>query len=126
LRAFWNTSTTMPLTCYCDYDEYSWYYEYPDDYTEMPTRKKRARCSSCNTFLNPGEVVTQFNCSRPPKSDIEYDIYDGHNVPLADKWLCETCSDLWFSLHELGFECVAPDENIKNLVKEYVKIFGKK
>jgi hypothetical protein len=35
---------------------------------------------------------------------------------------CEVCADLFFSLRELGFECVAPDENMRELVLEYAEM----
>ena len=111
----------MPLTCYCDDGEFDWYYRRPNDYSEMPERKRRTRCSSCGSLLNAKDTVTEFECYREPSSDVEYEIYDDQ-VPLASKWLCETCSDLWFSLDDLGFKCVAPDEPIRDLVREYAEL----
>jgi hypothetical protein len=47
---------------------------------------------------------------------------DDAELPLAPYFLCETCADLWFSLYELGFECVSPDENIRHVVADYASM----
>jgi len=56
-----------------------------------------------------------------PEYEVEVAIYgeDGL-VPRSNKFLCEECADLYFSLSELGF-CVMPYENQKELVKEYAE-----
>jgi type II secretory ATPase GspE/PulE/Tfp pilus assembly ATPase PilB-like protein len=75
-------------------------------------------------MLNEGDTVTEHTRSRDSKTDIEYEIYgEGPDaIPLASMYLCETCSDLYFSLRELGFECVTPDENMRELVAEYAEL----
>lgn len=117
----------MPLTCSCDYDgdEPAWYVYSPSDYSEMPIFKRRRRCSSCDELIDGGAIVAKFNRSRCPRSDIEEAIYgDGPTIPLATQYICETCADLYFSLYELGFECVTPDENMRELVREYAETFS--
>lgn len=111
----------MPLSCYCDSDDCSWYYRAPDDYEKFLETKRRKRCSSCNDLIAHGEMVARFNCNRPAKDDVELRIYgdDPEAIPMADKWLCERCADLYFSFVELGFDCVAPDENMLELAKDY-------
>lgn len=118
----------MPLTCYCDFDgDYSWWYENPDDYEEVPKPNriyppvKRHKCSSCNKLIAYGSLGARFQRWRNPVSDVEREIYqdDWGEVELADMWLCEECADLWFSFNELGFECVSPEENMLELAKEY-------
>ena len=107
----------MPLSCSCgDSDDWAWTYQPPVRYTTFPILRRRKRCS-CGDLIKPGEQVAMFECSRPPRSDIEERIY-GEEVPIADKWLCERCSDLYFSFAELGY-CVGPDENMLELVEEY-------
>jgi hypothetical protein len=59
---------------------------------------------------------------RIPLHDIEVKIYgeDGE-IPIPPKYLCEPCSDIFFSLEELGF-CVRPFDNQKELLKEYQEL----
>ena len=113
----------MPLSCYCEVDDDPEYWIWhPDDYSEMPKLKRRRRCSSCQTVIEPGSVVAKFRRSRDARSDVEISIYgegDPDSINLADWYLCEECADLYFSLHELGYECVSADENMRELVREY-------
>ena len=113
----------MPLSCYCGDDDYAWIYHAPYDYKEMPKRARRTRCASCHELIEHGAVVTEFPRYRSPLSDVEENIYGaGDDVPLASMWHCERCADLWFSLHELGYRCIGPDENVLELVREYAAI----
>ena len=114
----------MPLTCGCDYDDdYDWVYYSPSDYSVLK-HGRRKRCSSCKTLVDVGSVIAVFECFRKPKWEVEENIYgeDGE-VPLADKILCEECADIYFSLRELGFECVSPEENMRCLAKEHRDTF---
>lgn len=81
--------------------------------------RRRKRCT-CGALIKPGEACAVFDCSRPARTDIETAIYgeDSDAVPIADKWLCERCSDLYFSLSELGY-CVGPDDKMLELAEEY-------
>jgi hypothetical protein len=75
--------------------------------------------------IEPGSVVAKFERSRDARSDVEINIYgegDPYSIWLADWYLCEECADLYFSLQELGYECVSPDESMKELVREYALI----
>ena len=114
----------MPLSCSCDFPDYpSWYVWAPHDYSEMPKFKRRKRCSSCGELIDAGSVVAKFKRTREPRSDIEESIYgEGDTIYLADQYLCETCADLFFSLQELGFECVMPTDNMRSLVREYAEM----
>ena len=117
----------MPLTCSCDLDDdCSWYFNHPNDYILMPPRLRRARCRSCHTLINYGETVAEFTRSRVPRSDYEaYRFGEGPEaIPLATWYLCEGCADLYFSLYELGYECIAPNENMRELVREYAELRG--
>jgi hypothetical protein len=111
----------MPLSCSCDYDGgVAWHYYPPGDYTPARASGARRRCSSCKTLIQYCEPTAVFECSRPAQSDIEEMIYgEGEEIPIADKRLCERCADLYFSFVELGYECIAPDENMIDLAKEY-------
>ena len=112
----------MPLTCHCDFDDgdAEFYIWSSGDYSTMPKRNRRTRCRSCQALLNEGDIITEHTRSRYARWDIEEAIYgEGPEVPLATWYLCEMCSDLWFSLLELGYECITPDENMRELVAEY-------
>lgn len=99
----------MPLTCECS-DDYEFMYMPPDDYG---TLQKPATCSSCRRAMSLGETVAVF-------STMWYDD-NGEEEYGDDMVMCEECSDLFFSLEELGF-CVGPEENMKHLLKEYVEL----
>ena len=115
----------MPLSCSCDFDPYeygAWSYATPDDYQALD-RRRAVRCSSCHALIKPGETSIQFIRWRSVVSDIEARIYgDDGEVPLGPMFHCEVCADLYFSLSELGFECIAPDENMRELVTEYAEM----
>lgn len=109
----------MALACSCgDFDDHEWHYQGPEDYEDMPSGRARKRCFSCRTLIDPGAVTTRFLRYRGAKTIIEEEIY-GMDVPLADWWACEECSDLYFSLKELGFCITIGDESMKDMVREY-------
>lgn len=116
----------MSLSCSCDTsDDFAWYYHHPTNYSVLDT-PKRVRCSSCDDLIAIGATVAKFLRSRPPHDDIEQKIHgdDWDAVPLKPYYLCERCADLYFSLVELGYECVSPDDNMLDLVAEYAELHG--
>lgn len=115
----------MPLSCECYEDDCDYYWDYPEDFSEMPLRKRRARCKSCNTLINSGDVVAEFPVSRPARGWCEEKIFgdDYQAVPMASHWLCEECADLWFNFHELGF-CAYPNESQRELLEQYHSAYG--
>ena len=123
-RSYLQENQEMPLTCTCYWEpepgDYIWYD--PDGYETLgPPIKRRQRCCSCNNLIGLGETVARTQRSKVPSTEVECAIYgEGEYVPLADKFLCETCADLFFSLKELGF-CVYAGEPMKELVKEYAE-----
>ena len=116
----------MPLSCSCSYDDAPWFYFHPEDYSVMPPRARRCRCSSCRELIDAGATVAAFERSRPTCSDVEDSIWGGDDVPMATWFLCERCTDLYFSLYELGFQCVAPDDDMREMVQEYAALYGTK
>lgn len=50
----------------------------------------------------------------------------GAKIPLAKQYMCERCADLFFSLQDLGFDCVSPYEDQRELVQEYASTYGPK
>lgn len=111
----------MSLSCSCSTDEASWYYKHPNDYKVYPLNYRKRKCSSCKGDVIAGAVCTEFERFRPPRDDIEERIY-GDERPLASMWLCEACSDLYFSFIELGYDCVGPWENMRELAFEYADL----
>lgn len=110
----------MPLTCWCgDGEDTVWNYYPPNDYRPFPSTLRRKRCT-CGTLINHGELCACFPRSRRPRTEIEVKIYgeDG-DIHISTLWFCERCSDLYFSFVELGYSCIAPDENMLELVEEY-------
>ncbi len=108
----------MSLSCEC-FDDYDWYYEAPKDYSILDT-SKRKRCVSCNDLIDIKSVCVKFPSFRFARDDVEERIYGSDEVPMADKYMCEKCGDLYFSLDELGF-CVkiGGDETMRDLIEEY-------
>lgn len=112
----------MPLSCSCEYsgdygDDFIWHH-LPNDYS-MYDKKRGRRCISCKSvIIRRGDLCAEFERERSVNTDIEEKIY-GDSVPLASVFLCEHCADIYFSLEELGFECIFPDENMNELLKEY-------
>lgn len=110
----------MPLSCSCDNDESDWYFLASKDYRTYPVAARRKKCSSCGEIIKGGSTCTEFERYRFAQSDVEIKIRgeDGE-IWLASMWLCEKCSDLYFSFAELGYDCVGPWENMAELAKEY-------
>lgn len=105
----------MGLTCHCGGD-YEWYYFGPKDYCRYD-RKRRKRCYSCRSLISTGDVCTEFQCFRNPRNDIEERIH-GDEVPMASDFMCERCSDLYFSFEELGF-CITLGDDMRDLLRDY-------
>ena len=118
----------MSLSCSCDFGgECDWYFDTPSDYSTLNTKRGR-KCCSCGDKIKPGETVVRFNRTRPPRSEYEERRFgdDWDAIPLASWYQCERCADLFFSFAELGFECVSPAEDMRELAKEYAAVYGPK
>lgn len=104
----------MGLSCECDSDgDYAWFYRSPDDFSIMDRRHAKP-CSSCGCAIFNNAIVLKFEC---------VDIADN---PIAPKYLCEKCGDLYLSLDELGFCNIAPDQSMSALLAEYHEHYGRK
>jgi len=106
----------MTLSCSCDFEDCAFFYDSPTDYETLDTIR-RGRCLSCKDQIDVGAITTAFPSWRPPNSDIEERIHgeDGE-VPMATKYMCEECSDLFFSLTELGYCITIGTHTMKELV----------
>ena len=69
--------------------------------------------------------MVKFPTWRNTHNDIEDRIYgEGGEVPMSDKYMCEECGDIYFSLVELGF-CVNTAFSMKELLEEYHRDYVK-
>lgn len=109
----------MSLSCGCDFDpsEHDDYYYHPDDFSEF-NEYRRKRCTSCNKLINKGASIAEFKCFRKPKDDIEWRC-KGDEIPKASKFLCEHCSEIFFNLNDLGYDCLEIHESMDEYLKEY-------
>lgn len=110
----------MSLSCNCDYDgDYDWWYN-PPEVTAPLTTKRARRCVSCKCKLPPGAEVGRFERWRTPNNDVEERIhgYDGE-IHMADWYMCEDCTGLYWALADLGFCMTLNKTPMRALVKEY-------
>ncbi len=108
----------MSLSCSCDFDDFEWYFIVEEDYSELKT-SRRKRCQSCGELISLGATVLKLDCCRKPTSDIEERIH-GDEVPLANRYLCEECADLYFSVKDMNI-CVTfdNDKSIREMLEDY-------
>ena len=99
----------MPLTCSCSGD-YDWFYESPEFYSIFDY-KRRKRCCSCGDLIDIGSYAGRFE-------SYEFD-EAGDEKYLAPNWMCETCTDIFFTLEDLGYCIVLKSDNMKDLLAEY-------
>ena len=116
----------MPLSCSCDYD-----YEpgqkicyHGQDFEPLQT-SKRKRCQSCKGLINIGDFSVKFDMCKVPEHEIEINIYgeDGE-VPMAPKYLCEKCGEIYHNLSSVGFECLWVGENMPEMLQEYISTYA--
>ena len=110
----------MSISCGCDFGgDYDFYYNPPTDYIKMPVGRRK-RCCSCNTLIGIRDTATRFLRYRDPVSDIEQQIC-GDEVWLADNFMCEECSDIFFSLTAMGI-CITLNDSMQNDLAEYLAL----
>jgi len=112
----------MSLTCNYDYydgGDYAWYYEQPDDFIVLDTKRSR-KCCSCGGRIKVGEMTLRYYRHRLPACDIEERIY-GDEVAMTTQYMCESCGDLALNLKELGY-CTPPGDDMRELIKEYAAL----
>ncbi len=115
----------MSLSCSCgDWEpepgDVAWFP--PSDYTTL-TLKVSRECNSCGIRFKPADVCTEILRAKVPDSDIEISIYGDEFIDPCDgprrrsHWMCESCSDIYFSLEELGY-CVEIGD-MRELLADY-------
>lgn len=117
----------MPLSCSCSWDggepgQTCWYRA--DDFQKLET-KRRKRCSSCGELISIGSFCLVFPKFKVPEGIFEINFYgeDG-DIPRAPLYMCEKCGEIWMNLQALGFECVSPYEDMKEMLSEYIKEYN--
>jgi len=111
------------LSCACyDDPDFDYIVEYPEWFCNMPERRRRTRCHSCKTLLNPGDTVAEFLRYRYPRNDKEERIH-GDEVPLAAVYYCEQCGEIFFNLNATGM-CVIIGGNIRDALEQYWDMTG--
>lgn len=112
------------MTLSCDYGDSDgdWWHIVPEDYATMPKFRARKRCCSCHDLIDAGATTARFECyKRAGYGSVAERIYgEGGEVPIADRWMCERCADLYFSLVELGY-CYYMDEDVREMTREYAE-----
>lgn len=111
----------MSLSCSCeyDYDGEGWGWNTIKE-IKMPVGVRK-RCCSCKTLIQICSPALEFNRFRDAITDVECKIYGDNYIDLAPWYLCEICSDLYWSLDELGY-CVELGDNMHELVAEYAQL----
>lgn len=108
----------MPLSCYCSEESDYYYDKIPEDFSKLET-SRRKRCNSCRQLINIGDEVLKIPTWRYPNSDIEDKIYyAGGQVPLAPRYLCAKCGEIFLNLTEYGY-CVNIEENMHDLLRDH-------
>jgi len=118
----------MSLSCSCDFDDdgCEWYWWPPKKYTTYKRwRSTGCCCENCNNRISYNDTAGEVPRSRPPTEwELDHTTTWGEEGDpkykwLASAWMCERCTDLFFSFDDLGFECVSPYEDMRGLAKEY-------
>jgi len=109
----------MSLSCSCDYD-YDWFYEADDDFSTLETKRSR-KCASCEKSIQPGETVLACACYRLARCEYEERRF-GDEVPMAPKYYCEACGEIYFNLSALGY-CFSMSD-LRERLQEYWEMTG--
>jgi len=116
----------MSLSCSCelDNDDAEWYWWQPNDYSVY--NRKRSNpccCENCENRVSRNDTVGEV---RRTRAGTEWEDIRGlaasddpEAVKLASVYMCERCTDLYFSFQDLGFNCISPYEDMIELAKEY-------
>ena len=109
------------LSCSCR-DDYEWHYKPPEDFCKLTGRKRRPRCRSCDALINMGDDCLEFESFREPRGWYEESRF-GSEVPMASKYLCEKCGEIFLNLNALGY-CIALGDSMKDLLADYWDLTG--
>ena len=115
----------MSLSCYCDFDtEPGLVYWYPPGDYFAYSKPRATACKCCGKRIESGDLVVSVSRYKVPEYEVELSIYgDDGEIPRAPHYFCKTCADLYFSLYDIGFECV-DIYNIRDEVRDYAGTYG--
>lgn len=129
----------MSLSCSCDYDQEfepgDWTYvlENNYDFTILNTTRRK-RCCSCGELISIGATCIEYYRARYPYDDIESRIKNGCDcedsfddeptIHIASHYHCEKCAEIYLNLTDIGYECLSPNENMIESLKEYHELTG--
>ena len=111
----------MSLSCTCDYDYADYYIAAEDDF-ELFKSSRRKRCLSCKKLINNKTFVLRLHEWRAPFTDME-ERFHGDQVYLADKFLCETCGEIYLNLTDIGL-CVDFSQTMQENLRDYHDMTG--
>lgn len=109
----------MSLSCSCpDFDGDGWWYETPEEYAPLATKRAR-KCCSCKSRIEVGDLSMKFiRFCNPCDDSVSYRIH-GYEMQLASWFMCEGCADQYLNLTELGFCITLGADNMMDLIREY-------
>lgn len=129
----------MGLSCSCDYEyefepgEWTYWYEDTSGFIHLET-SRRKRCCSCNDLIDIGSLCVKYPRLRYPYNEIEARIQTGGDlddslseepqIPIACHYHCEKCGEIYMNLTDIGYNCLAPCEDMNETLKEYHEITG--
>jgi hypothetical protein len=130
----------MSLSCSCNFDyefdagDWQYFYEYNEMQVTLDA-KRRQRCVSCGKLIDVGAICNVYHRYRYPWDDIEArikcgcdDIEDSFNdeptIKIAPHYHCERCGEIWMNLTDIGYECLSPNENMEEALKQYHELSG--
>jgi len=108
------------LSCECDAG-HEVFYETPENFTVLKTSKRR-RCVSCNELINIEAPCLSFLRSCLPRSYVEEIIYD-ETAPLANRYMCEGCGEIFLNLTALGY-CFLLGDDMREALRGYHILTG--
>jgi len=131
----------MSLSCSCDYDydydfeagDWMYYYEDSDELIPLDTTRRK-RCCSCGELINIGATCSKYPRRRYPHNDIESRINfsgdvedalcDEPCISMAAHYQCEKCAEIFMNLMDIGYNCLSPNEDMRESLKEYHELSG--
>jgi hypothetical protein len=126
----------MSLSCSCDYDWEAGSKMYMPVHLDFKPfiAIRRKRCCSCGNLIEHRTPCLEHPLRRYPNSDIEArfngfcDLEDAFcnepDIKCASDFHCERCGEIYLNLQALGYECLAPSENMEEALKEYHELSG--
>ena len=127
----------MSLSCSCDYEydfepgQWTYWFELNSFDFEPLDTTRRKRCCSCNKLIDIGSLCIKYGRSRYPYNEVEsrivgtdWECFEEPPIPIADHYHCEGCGEIYLNLVDIGYECLMPNEDMEDTLKEYQALIG--